>query len=79
MIHLYLILSVILSYWIVNLFEKNKTWLKLLISFSGAYLLATTLLYLVPNIMHDESGTISEKTVGLMMLLGLLTQRLMKR
>ncbi len=71
MTYLLLIMSVLLSYGFVLLFNpKVKELLQLLLAFSGSFLLALTLFELVPSVYENSDG----KTMGLYIMLGILFQ-----
>lgn len=71
MTYLLLILAVLLSFVFVVIFKpKNQQGLRLLLAFSGAFLLALTLFELLPAVYsHSES-----KTIGIFIMLGILLQ-----
>lgn len=71
MTYLLPILGVLLSFIFVYLVKpKNKENFKLLLAFSGAFLLALTLFELFPSVyQHSDS-----KTIGLLVMLGILLQ-----
>lgn len=71
MTYLLLILAVLLSFGFVVLFKpKKQEGLRLLLAFSGAFLLALTLFELLPTIYtHSEA-----KTMGIFVMLGILVQ-----
>jgi zinc transporter ZupT len=64
------LLSVLLGY-IIALFlkPKNKTNLKLLLAFSGSFLLSLTVMHLLPEVYESKSSNI-----GLFIMLGILFQ-----
>ncbi|WP_339706385.1 ZIP family metal transporter [uncultured Kriegella sp.] len=65
------ILGVLLSFIFVYLVKpKNKENFKLLLAFSGAFLLALTLFELFPDVYHHSDS----KTIGLLVMLGILLQ-----
>lgn len=51
--------------------KENSTWIKLLLSFSGAFLLSTCVMHIIPSI-YVESANFTE--VGVYILLGFLLQ-----
>ena len=66
-----LILSVLIGAVIATYFKglnNNKT--KLLISFSGAYLFAITIIHLIPELYHGEH----QYSIGIFILIGFFTQ-----
>lgn len=71
MTYLLLILSVILSFGFVFLFKpKKQQALRLLLAFSGAFLLALTLFELFPTVYRASNS----KTIGVFIMLGILLQ-----
>jgi zinc transporter ZupT len=64
------LLSVLLGYGIALILKpKNKTNLKLLLAFSGAFLLSLTVMHLLPEVYESEN-----KNVGICIMLGILFQ-----
>jgi zinc transporter ZupT len=64
------LLSVLLGYSIALILKpKNKTNLKLLLAFSGAFLLSLTVMHLLPEVYESEN-----KNVGICIMLGILFQ-----
>ncbi|MRH99050.1 ZIP family metal transporter [Kriegella sp. EG-1] len=71
MIYLLPILAVLLSYVLVLATKlKNKSNFKLLLAFSGGFLLALTIFELLPEV-YEQSDS---KTVGLFIMIGILLQ-----
>ncbi|NNK18464.1 MAG: ZIP family metal transporter [Maribacter sp.] len=71
MAYLLLILGVLLSFTFVYLVKpKNNGNLKLLLAFSGAFLLALTIFELLPSV-YEKSDS---KTIGVFIMLGILLQ-----
>ncbi|MGI9551030.1 MAG: ZIP family metal transporter [Aurantibacter sp.] len=71
MTYLSLILAVLLSFVFVFVAKpKNKNHFKLLLAFSGAFLLALTIFELFPKVYEQSNA----KTVGLFIMLGILLQ-----
>ena len=71
MTYLLLILAVLLSFGFVFLFKpKKQEALRLLLAFSGAFLLALTLFELLPTVY----GSTDPKTIGVLIMLGILLQ-----
>ena len=71
MTYLLLFLAVVLSYVFVLLFKpKKQQGLRLLLAFSGAFLLALTLFELLPDV-YSDSGS---KIIGVFIMLGILIQ-----
>ena len=69
---LILFLSVIIGIAIVFTLKPSKLVTQLLLSFSGAYLLAITVTHLLPEVFHDHNPN-----VGMFIVLGLLIQLIM--
>lgn len=83
MIYLALVISVLIGATIVAVFKPKKKSVGLLLSFSGAYLLAITILHLLPEVFvtshHGHSHNLSNiKEIGLFILLGILTQSILE-
>jgi len=83
MIYLLLIASVLLGAGLVTLFKPKQKSVRLLLSFSGAYLLAITILHLLPEVYsgghehvhnHDSEGV----PVGVFILIGILIQSVLE-
>lgn len=55
--------------------RDNTNFLKLILSFSGAYLFAITVLHLIPHVYHEGS----DRTIGLYVLGGFLFQILLEQ
>ncbi len=71
MIYILPILAVVISFVFVYITRpKNKEHFKLLLAFSGAFLLALTLFELLPSVYE----TMNAKSVGLFIMLGILLQ-----
>lgn len=69
--YLLLIFAVLLSFAFVFITKpKNKNHFKLLLAFSGAFLLALTVFELLPEVYEKEDA----KTVGVFVMLGILLQ-----
>lgn len=70
-----LFLSCFLGGMAIFLFKKDNTQrLKLILSFSGAYLFAITILHLIPEVYHEE-----DHNIGLFVLGGFLFQILLEQ
>ncbi len=75
MIYFLLIASVLTGAFLVNIFEPKQKHVRLLLSFSGAYLLAITITHLLPEVFETtEKG----KQVGVFILLGILIQSILE-
>lgn len=71
MTYLFLILAVLLSFGFVFVAKpKNKNHFKLLLAFSGAFLLSLTIFELFPKVYEQSNA----KTVGLFIMSGILLQ-----
>ncbi|ASV28955.1 ZIP family metal transporter [Maribacter cobaltidurans] len=71
MIYILPILGVLLSFLFVYLYKPNKKeHFRLLLAFSGAFLLALTIFELLPEVYEDHSG----KHIGIYIMLGILLQ-----
>lgn len=69
-------LAVVLGYSFVTLFKPaQQQYTKLLLSFSGAYLLALTVFVLIPEVYHShDEHTQDFKYIGLFVIVGVLLQ-----
>ena len=66
------IISVAIGFFIVLILKpEKKTNLKLLLAFSGAFLLGITIFEMLPEIFHDHENS---KTISLFIVLGILLQ-----
>ncbi|MCH3882343.1 MULTISPECIES: ZIP family metal transporter [Tenacibaculum] len=70
-----LILSVILGAILVLFKKPNKNLVRLLLAFSGAYLLSVTILHLLPEVYKHTSNV---KNVGILILVGILLQSVLE-
>ncbi|MEM8520792.1 ZIP family metal transporter [Flavobacterium sp. PL12] len=72
------LLSVLLGYIIALVLKpKNKTNLKLLLAFSGSFLLSLTVMHLLPEVYADHEHAIGEShsnNAGIFIMLGILFQ-----
>lgn len=83
MIYILLITSVLIGAVLVTIFKPKQNAVRLLLSFSGAYLLAITILHLLPEVFgpahvghaHD---VVDPKTVGTFILAGILIQSILE-
>lgn len=84
MIYILLIISVLIGAVIVGLFKPKQNSVRLLLSFSGAYLLSITVLHLLPEVFeasgHEGHVHFSETSsnVGLFILIGILIQSVLE-
>ncbi len=80
---LILFLSVVIGVIIVTVFKPKVKYTQILLSFSGAYLLAITLTHLLPEIFHsqahmeDHGHDVHSYNVSIFILIGLLIQLIM--
>lgn len=78
MIYIIPFLSVVFGYGIANILEpKNKKNLKLLLAFSGAFLLALTVSHLLPEIYTKVTSSHSDhphNTIGIFITIGIVFQ-----
>lgn len=78
MIYIIPFLSVVFGYGIANILKpKNKKNLKLLLAFSGAFLLALTVSHLLPEIYTTASSSQSDhphNTIGIFIMIGIVFQ-----
>ncbi len=75
MIYILLILSVVLGATIAFLVQLNARFTKLLLAFSGAFLLAIVVFHLLPEVF---SNTQENKTIGLFIVIGMLAQMILE-
>ena len=73
--YLVLIGAVILGAAAVFLFKLNNKQIRLLLAFSGAYLLSVTVLHLLPEVFEHNHGS---KTIGILILAGILIQSVLE-
>ena len=76
MVYLYLITSVLLGSLLVFILKPSNHLTRLLLSFSGAYLLSVTILHLLPEVYRQE--TTSPKWIGILILAGILFQSVLE-
>ena len=57
--------------------RNNANALKLILSFSGSYLFAITVLHLIPHVYHNHEST--DATIGLFVLLGFIFQLVLEQ
>ena len=68
-------LAVVLGYSFVTFFKPaQQQYTKLLLSFSGAYLLALTVFVLIPEVYHSHDEQHGFKYIGLFVIVGVLLQ-----
>ena len=68
--YILLILSVLLGSLLVFLIKPSNKIVRILLAFSGAYLLSVTILHLLPEVY---TATSNYKTVGMFILAGIIT------
>lgn len=79
MIYILLIASVLSGALIVHLLNPKQSLVRLLLSFSGAYLLAITILHMLPEVyLHTEHEHFHTIDVGIFILLGVLIQSILE-
>ncbi|QMU64893.1 MAG: ZIP family metal transporter [Flavobacteriaceae bacterium] len=71
----YLIASVWTGVLFVFLMKPNKKFIRLLLAFSGAYLLSVTILHLLPDVYHHSGNT---RITGMYILLGIVLQSVLE-
>ena len=75
MSYVILFLSVVIGSVLVFIYKPNQKGLRLLLAFSGAYLLAITVLHLLPEVYQaSEMGN----KIGLLILFGILLQSILE-
>ncbi|TYP98702.1 zinc transporter ZupT [Tenacibaculum adriaticum] len=75
MSYLFLILSVLIGSLLVLWLKPGKTFVRLLLAFSGAYLLSVTILHLLPEVYSHSQ---SPKQIGILILVGILVQSVLE-
>lgn len=74
--YIFSISAVLLGYLIVLIFKpENQKNLKLLLAFSGAFLLAITIFNLLPEVFEDHEHS---KQVGVWIMIGILLQKILE-
>lgn len=73
-----LIVSVVFGTLIVSFFQPNKQMVRLLLSFSGAYLLATTIVHLLPEVYENVDIHVHGTYIGAFILAGILIQSVLE-
>lgn len=71
MTYFLLFLSVFLGALLVFIWKPNKLFTRLLLAFSGAYLLSVTVLHLLPEVYQETNDY---KTTGILILVGIIVQ-----
>lgn len=74
--YLFLILSVLIGALVVVLFKPSNKITRLLLSFSGAYLLSVTVLHLLPEVYSHTDGNTTK--FGIFILAGVLIQSVLE-
>lgn len=75
MSYVLLILSVLIGAGFVFFIKPNKQFVRLLLAFSGAYLLSVTILHLLPEVYTPNSNY---KIIGIIILAGILIQSVLE-
>jgi zinc and cadmium transporter len=75
MSYLLLILSVLIGALVVLIFKPSNKITRLLLSFSGAYLLSVTILHLMPEVFIETNNT---KRIGVFILAGIVIQSVLE-
>ncbi|WP_435263218.1 ZIP family metal transporter [Tenacibaculum sp. nBUS_03] len=75
MSYILLILSVLLGSLIVLFIKPSNTFVRLLLAFSGAYLLSVTVLHLLPEVYTENTNI---KLIGILILGGILIQSVLE-
>ena len=70
--YILLILAVLLGSFVVLLIKPSKKFVRLLLAFSGAYLLSVTILHLLPEVYQENTNA---KTIGIFILIGIRYRR----
>lgn len=76
-----LISSIIIGALLVLFLKPNNLLVKLLLAFSGAYLLSVTVLHLIPEVYqhsHTSNHLTDNKIMGVLILLGILMQSVLE-
>ena len=75
MSYLFLIASVLIGSLLVIFRKPNKKFIRLLLAFSGAYLLSVTILHLLPDVYAITTNT---SLVGILILVGIILQSVLE-
>jgi zinc transporter ZupT len=75
MSYILLIASVLIGSLLVFILKPNKKSVRLLLAFSGAYLLSVTILHLLPEVYIDSSKT---NKIGIYILIGIILQSVLE-
>ncbi|WP_397446456.1 ZIP family metal transporter [Polaribacter sp. R77954] len=73
--YLLLIIAVILGALLVLFIKPSKKFIRLLLAFSGAYLLSVTILHLLPEVYAENTNA---KTTGILILIGIILQSVLE-
>jgi len=76
--YLLLIGAVFLGSTFVFFIKPNKLFTKLLLAFSGSYLLSVTVLHLLPEVYADAKDHTQFHTIGILILIGILIQSVLE-
>lgn len=75
MTYILLLLSVLLGAFLVIFIKLPKKIVRLLLAFSGSYLLSITILHLMPEVFTGDNDS---KTIGLLILIGIVLQSVLE-
>ncbi|WP_159947719.1 ZIP family metal transporter [Polaribacter septentrionalilitoris] len=75
MSYILLIASVLIGSLLVYTIKPQKIFVRLLLAFSGAYLLSVTILHLLPEVYQE---TTEYKTIGVFILMGIIIQSVLE-
>lgn len=75
MSYILLIASVLIGSLLVYTIKPQKIFVRLLLAFSGAYLLSVTILHLLPEVYQE---TTAYKTIGIFILMGIIIQSVLE-
>lgn len=75
MSYLLLIISVLAGVLFVFTLKPSNTFVRLLLAFSGAYLLSVTILHLLPEVYYHNNNT---KLIGILILVGIIIQSVLE-
>ncbi len=70
-----LISAVLLGVLLVFVIKPSNNFVRLLLAFSGAYLLSVTILHLLPEVYHHTNNT---QLVGILILVGIIIQSILE-
>lgn len=76
--YIFLIGAVLLGSILVVFKKPNKHHVRLLLAFSGAYLLSVTILHLLPDVYTNTQGDNEIQSLGILILIGILIQSILE-